>query len=113
MYNNNDRIAEELSNYCTDLREQLKDAKATITWVCDSKAEVQKKLATAEETLRTNEVAIAELEDQLKNALTMHEDSLVNHLVTITEAQKELDDLEYKYQGLRQELSDVKTGGAG
>jgi chromosome segregation ATPase len=109
MYDTNDKVAEELSNYCTDLREQLKDAKATITWVCDSKAGVQKKLATAEETLRTNEVDIANLQVELEGSIAMHK----NESKELAQVQKELDDLEYNYQGLRQELSDVKTGGAG
>ena len=70
MYNNNDRVAEELSNYCQDLREQLKDAKATITWVCDSKADLQKKLVDLEERLRLSLAQVHALENMQVAALS-------------------------------------------
>jgi chromosome segregation ATPase len=84
MYDKQDVIAEELSNYCQELRSQLKDSKATITWLCDSKSDLQKKLSDLEDRLRialqnvhgleemnvgANE-RIAELEGQLNGALS-------------------------------------------
>jgi predicted nuclease with TOPRIM domain len=84
MYDHNDRIAEELSNYCTDLREQLSDSKRTVTWLCDQKAEVQKtvdeKVALLESSwTRVNDLEISNkvlgervkyLEGQLNGALS-------------------------------------------
>jgi uncharacterized coiled-coil DUF342 family protein len=109
MYDTNDRIAEELSNYCTDLREQLRDSKSTVTWLSEQKVLADQSLNNTLEISRVQKLAIEELEEAMAGTRTV----LSHESEELANVQKELDELEYKYQGLRQELSDVKTGGEG
>jgi uncharacterized coiled-coil protein SlyX len=70
MYDHNDRIAEELSNYCTDLREQLADSKRTVTWLCDQKAEIEKTVDKLREENKVLGERVKYLEGQLSGALS-------------------------------------------
>jgi hypothetical protein len=68
MYDKNDKIAEELSNYCTDLREQLSSSKDTINWLSERKRDgetLNEKLAEANKTLGER---VKFLESQLSGA---------------------------------------------
>jgi DNA anti-recombination protein RmuC len=86
MYATNDRVAEELSNYCTDLREQLRDSKSTITWLSEQKVLTDQSLREKVALLESSWARVNELEDQLKDLLkanaTMEDE--IAHLTAIS-----------------------------
>jgi chromosome segregation ATPase len=103
MYDHNDRIAEELSNYCTDLREQLRDSKSTVTWLSEQKVLADTALREEVALGKVASARVEDLEAEVKEDDSIYKNESEEWGKEIAQVQKELDDVEYKYQGLREE----------